>query len=77
MPGCRGGLVPVHDAVEADRGVPEAGQGAHDQQVGDRQGLGVQQVLQEGQVQPGELERQGGGDGGGQGGVGQGARADP
>ena len=33
--------------------------------------------LQEGQVQPGQLERQGGGDGGGQGGVGQGARADP
>ena len=30
------GLVPVHDAVEADRGVPEAGQGADDQQVGDR-----------------------------------------
>jgi hypothetical protein len=76
VPGAVAGLVPVHDAVEADRGVAEAGQGADDQQVGGGQGLGVEQVLQEGNVEPGELEGQRGGDGGGQGGVGQGARAD-
>jgi hypothetical protein len=46
----------VHDAVEADRCVAQAGQGADDQQVGDGQRLGVKQVAPEGDVQPGELE---------------------
>jgi hypothetical protein len=67
----------VHDAVEADGGVPEAGKGADDQQVGQGQRLGVEQVAQEGHVEPGELEGQGDGDGRGQGGVGQRARAAP
>ena len=34
VPGCRGGLVAVQDAVEADRGVPEGRQCEDDQQVG-------------------------------------------
>jgi hypothetical protein len=67
----------VHDAVEADRGVPEGRQGADDQQVAGGQRLGVEQVAQEGDIQPGELESQGDGYGGGQGQVGQGTRADP
>jgi hypothetical protein len=67
----------VQDTVEADRGVPEGRQCADDQQVGGGQRLSMEQVAQEGQVQPGELEGQGGGYGGGQGQVGQGTRADP
>jgi hypothetical protein len=71
----------VHDAIETDRGVAQAGQGADDQQVGDGQRLGVKQVAEEGHIEPGSLkrqrQRQRHGYGGGQGRVGQGARADP
>jgi hypothetical protein len=67
----------VHDAVEADRCVAQAGQGTDDQQVGDGQRLGVKQVAEEGHIQPGNLKRQRHGYGGEQGRVGQGARADP
>ena len=68
VPCCRGCLVPVHDTIQAHRGVPQAGQGADDQQVDGEQRLGMEQVAQEGHIEPGELQRQR--DGGGQGRVG-------
>jgi hypothetical protein len=67
----------VHDSVEAYGGVSEGGQCAHDQQVGEVEGLGVEEVVEQRKVDSGELESQRGGDGGKQGGVGQGAGADP
>jgi len=67
----------VQDSVEPHSGVPESRQCADDQQIGQGQRLGFQQVAQEGQVQTSELEKQGRADSYEQRRVVQGTRADP
>jgi hypothetical protein len=51
-------LPPVHNPVEPNRGVSECRERRDDQQVGDGQRLGVQEIAQERQVQRGELKAQ-------------------
>lgn len=58
---CLGAFVAVHDTVQPHGGITQARQSADNEQVGDGQRLGVQQVAQEGQVEPRELEKQGAG----------------
>jgi hypothetical protein len=70
-------LTAEQDAVKPYRGVPEGGGREDHGQVEGGERLGVQQFPEEGQVQPGELQAQGGGDGDGQHGVGQGAGPGP
>ncbi len=49
-------LPAVHNAIEANSGVPKGRERGDDQQVSDRQRLGVEQVAQERYVQAGELK---------------------
>jgi hypothetical protein len=67
----------VHDAVEADRGVTEAGAREDDEQVEAGQRLGLQQVAEEWHVESGELKPQCPRHGPQQGRVGQRAWASP
>ena len=66
----------VHDAIEARRRVSKCGECAHDQQIGDAKGPGLQQVVEEWQVQACELKSQGDRNGDEQGGIGKGAWTD-
>jgi fucose 4-O-acetylase-like acetyltransferase len=56
-------LRPMHNAIEANGDVSERRERRDDQQVGDGQRPGVQQVAQERQVQRGELQAKRAGDG--------------
>src|SRR5262245_46487726 len=70
-------LVPMDDAVESDSGVPQSREHADDEQVGQGERLGLEKVVEEWQVQAGELEAKRRRYGCGKPRIGEGPRADP